>query len=130
MINTPALNIKTRSSEQLLPTPRKKILGDRISVLLIIPNLNWIDQDVNSLWDVFPWNLCLLAAMVEDFCEVTILDAYKENLSEEDLFKRIESISPDVMGVTVLMDQYGEAGHLTAKITKSIRSRSLCNLFY
>jgi radical SAM superfamily enzyme YgiQ (UPF0313 family) len=120
MINTPALNIKTRSSEQLLPTPRKKILGDRISVLLIIPNLNWIDQDVNSLWDVFPWNLCLLAAMVEDFCEVTILDAYKENLSEEDLFKRIESISPDVMGVTVLMDQYGEAGHLTAKITKSI----------
>ena len=36
MINTPALNIKTRSSEQLLPTPRKKILGDRISVLLII----------------------------------------------------------------------------------------------
>ena len=118
--NTPILNVKCRSNEQLLPTPRKRVLGSRINVLLIIPNLNWIDKDVNSLWDVFPWNLCLLAAMIEDFCDVTILDAYKENLSEDDLHSRIKSISPDVMGVTVLMDQYGEAGLTCAKITKNV----------
>ena len=51
-------------------------------MLFIVPNLNWIDDDVNALWDLFPWNLCLLAAMIEDVCDVVILDAYQENYSE------------------------------------------------
>ena len=45
-------------------------------ILFIMPNFHWIDEDVNALWDLLPWNLCQIAAMVEDVCEeVKIIDA-------------------------------------------------------
>ncbi len=83
--NLPMLNVTEKSEEQLSKIPIKKNLPDRPKVLLIIPNLNWIDQDMNALWDVLPWNLCMLAAMIEDFCKVEILDSYKRNLTQEEL---------------------------------------------
>ena len=57
-------------------------------ILFIMPNFHWIDEDVNALWDLLPWNLCQIAAMIEDVCEeVKIVDAYKYNLSKKDLQK-------------------------------------------
>ena len=51
-----------------------------------MPNFHWIDEDVNALWDLIPWNLCQIAAMVEDISsEVKIIDAYKDNISKEEL---------------------------------------------
>lgn len=101
----------------LLDDPIKidvKSIKKRHKVLFLIPNFHWIDEDVNALWDLVPWNLCQIAAMVEDICaEVKIIDAYKENLSREDLLKRIKNYNPDIVGITVLMDQYGEAAHIT-----------------
>ena len=120
--NLPVLNVTEKSEEQLSKIPIKKNLPDRPKVLLIIPNLNWIDQDMNALWDVLPWNLCMLAAMIEDFCKVEILDSYKRNLTQEELSVEIKNINPDVVGITVLMDQYGKSGHIVAEITKQIDS--------
>lgn len=88
-------------------------------ILFIVPNFNWIDEDVNALWDLFPWNLCQLAAMVKPFCkDVKIIDAYKKNLSIREVEQSIKDFKPDVTGITVLMDQYAKAGHMAAKIVK------------
>ena len=90
-------------------------------ILFLIPNFHWIDEDVNALWDLVPWNLCQIAAMVEDISsEVKIIDAYKDNISKEELAKQISKFNPDIVGITVLMDQYGEAAHITTKLVKEV----------
>ena len=48
-------------------------------VLFLMPNFHWIDEDVNALWDLLPWNLCQIASMIEGICsEVKIIDSYKD----------------------------------------------------
>jgi len=86
-----------------------------------MPNFNWIDEDVNALWDLFPWNLCQLASMVQDITsDVKVIDAYKENLSKDDIKKRIKDFDPDIIGLTVLMDQYHKAAHITTELIKNV----------
>ena len=98
-----------------------------------MPNFHWIDEDVNALWDLFPWNLCQIASMIEGICsEVKIIDSYKDKLSKEQLKKEIEKFKPDIVGLTVLMDQYGEAAHVAAKIVKRVSKNIItefCNIF-
>ena len=56
---------------KLLETPFEidiKSITERKKILFLIPNFHWIDEDVNALWDLLPWNLCQIAAMVEDIC--------------------------------------------------------------
>ena len=98
-----------------------KLIKKKCKILLLMPNFNWIGEDVNSLWDLIPWNLCLLAAMIKDISsDVIIIDAYKDNLSKEDVIKQIKNYNPDIVGMTVLMDQYHQAAHITTKLIKSI----------
>jgi len=98
-----------------------KSIKKKQKVLFLMPNFHWIDEDVNALWDLLPWNLCQIAAMVEDICDdVKIIDAYKDKLSKEELSKRIKEYNPDIVGMTVLMDQYGEAGHIASELVKNI----------
>ena len=66
-------------------------------VLFIMPNFHWIDEDVNALWDLLPWNLCQMAAMIEGICsDIKIIDAYKENLSKDQLKQEIEKFITEV----------------------------------
>lgn len=112
---------------KLQETPLKidiKSIKKKQKILFLMPNFNWIDEDVNALWDLIPWNLCLLAAAVEELSsEVKIIDAYKNKLSEKDLTKQIKDFNPDIVGITVLMDQYAKAGHITAKLVKNISNK-------
>jgi len=109
---------------KLLDTPFEidlQSITKKQKVLFLMPNFHWIDEDVNALWDLLPWNLCQIAAMIEDICDdVKIIDAYKDQLSKEELSKRIREYNPDIVGMTVLMDQYGEAGHIAAELVKNI----------
>jgi radical SAM superfamily enzyme YgiQ (UPF0313 family) len=60
--------------------------------------------------------------MVEDICDVEIIDAYGFGMTPEALSDALRRSNPDVIGITVLMDQFAAAGHLAAKIAKSLRS--------
>tara|TARA_Y100000294_G_scaffold153277_1_gene152084 strand:- start:930 stop:2597 length:1668 start_codon:yes stop_codon:yes gene_type:complete len=105
-----------------------KLIKKKQKVLFIMPNFHWIDEDVNALWDLLPWNLCQMAAMIEGICsDVKIIDAYKENLSKEQLKQEIKKFKPDIVGLTVLMDQYGEAAHIAANIVKNV-SKNIINV--
>jgi len=98
----------------------QKLSKKKLKVTLVVPNFRWRDSDPNALWDYTPYNLCLLAAMIEDFCDVDIIDAYGTNMDHEELKELLKKRMPDVVGFTVLMDQYAPAGHYVAEIVKSI----------
>jgi len=93
----------------------------KLKVTLVVPNFNWSKgKNINTLWHYIPYNLCLLAAMIEDICEVTILDAYKSNMGQNEFKSELMKLKPDIIGITVLMDQYASAGHIAARLTKSV----------
>lgn len=89
-------------------------------VLLVLPNFRWAEWDSNSLWHYIPYNLCLLASMIRNIADVSILDANISNMMKDELECKIKEYNPDIVGITILMDQYGIAGHITAKIVKEI----------
>ncbi len=93
---------------------------ERLRVTLVVPNFHWSDEDINALWHFIPYSLCLLGAMVEDICAVSILDAYGSDMTETGFKSALEKLQPDVVGITVLMDQYASSGHNAAKLVKSI----------
>lgn len=92
-------------------------------LVLVVPNYRWWELDQRVMWHYIPYNLCLLAAMVRDECEVHIIDAYVHDTSQEAFAEQIRALSPDVVGISVLMDQCAASGHLAAQITKSIDPR-------
>lgn len=87
-------------------------------VLLVVPNLRWCRGDESTFWHFVPYNLCLLAAMVDDLCEVEVLDAYIDDLSLDEFATIVAEKQPGVVGITVMMDQFAEAGHLAARAAK------------
>lgn len=96
-------------------------------IILVIPNYNWSDGsenvgDKNILWHFIPYNLCLLAAVLEqeNRYDIKVIDAMAERLSIEQFEQRIKEEKPDFVGISVLMDFYGYTGHMAAKIVKRI----------
>jgi radical SAM superfamily enzyme YgiQ (UPF0313 family) len=59
--------------------------------------------------------------MVEDICEVEIIDAYEENMTQDEFISALDRSRPDVVGITVLMDQFAATGHLTAMLVKKYK---------
>ena len=89
-------------------------------VLLAIPNFRWQDWKINTLWNVHPYNICLLSAMIEQEYDVVIVDANIDDFSKEEFIKILEKEKPDVLGLTVLTNEYGQAGHIAAEIIKNV----------
>ncbi len=92
-------------------------------VLLALPNFRWREAMENILWHYVPYGLCMLASVIEDKYEVKVIDAYKENLTQEEFSKRIAKERPDAVGLTVLMDYFGRTLHQAASIVKSVDSK-------
>lgn len=95
-------------------------MNERYRLLLVIPNFHWSGQDARVMWHIIPYNLCLLAACVDDLCEVSILDAYALDLSPEAFADRVRDLAPDMVGISVMMDQCAPAGHEAARLVKAV----------
>jgi len=94
-----------------------------LRVCLVVPNFRWSNWDKNTLWHYIPYNLCLLASMIEDIAEVIIVDAYKEDLNDKKFMARIKVFSPDIVGITVLFDQYASSGYKVAQLVKKVNKK-------
>jgi len=101
----------TREVDRILRRIRK--------VVLTIPNFLW-HKSGSTVWMVHPYNICLLAAMIKDEYEIAIVDANVDKLSLDDFAAAIEREKPDLVGITVLTDEFAGAGHLAAKVVKEI----------
>ncbi len=93
-----------------------------LRLTLIVPNFEWCDWDENTRWRFIPYNLCLLAAVLYNDADISIIDANESSLTSEDFTKKLSELCPDIVGITVLMDQYSKAGHHAAKLVKEFNS--------
>lgn len=90
----------------------------KYKVVLVVPNFRWLEVEGQFLWHYLPYNLCMLAAVIRDQCEVVVLDSYSANMSPKAFAEEIKILKPDLVGITVLMDQCAPAGHQAARIVK------------
>lgn len=93
----------------------------KLKIILMYPNFKWLsDIENRTFWNIHPYNLCLISAMIEDVHDVSIIDANKANLSKEDFAEIIRAEKPDVVGISVLTNEYGDSGLVAAEIIKKI----------
>jgi anaerobic magnesium-protoporphyrin IX monomethyl ester cyclase len=89
-------------------------------VALVVPNFRWTLIDEITYWHFLPYNLFMIAAMIEHDHEVKIIDANLDKLSETDFQQILREFKPEVVGVTVLMNKYGVTGHKTLQLAKEV----------
>lgn len=89
-------------------------------VILMYPNFRWTDWKEGTAWSPQPTNLCILAGTIEDKYETVIFDGNLDNTSKEDFYELIRRENPQILGISVLTNEYGIAGSVGAKIAKEI----------
>lgn len=87
-------------------------------ILLMYPNSKWTEWINRTVWDIHPYNLGLLAACMDKKYEVKIIDGNADNLSKEDFSDIIAAEKPDILGISVLTNEYARAGHIASQIAK------------
>jgi anaerobic magnesium-protoporphyrin IX monomethyl ester cyclase len=89
-------------------------------VLLVQPNMKWIDWNWKTCWDLHPLNLCLLAATARDEFEIEILDSNLKDHTQEQFQKIVRDLKPDLVGLTLLTNEYSEVAHIAARLLKEV----------
>lgn len=89
-------------------------------LLLTYPNQRWQKVDVNTTWNLNPYTLCILAAMVKNDVKVKIIDAHFYNMSLEEFEKQVEEYGPDYVGISVMTTEYADILDITANAVKKI----------
>ncbi|MBU3956625.1 B12-binding domain-containing radical SAM protein [bacterium] len=100
--------------------PKRKIKR----VVLTYPNQRWYKYDLTTTWNLSPYSLCILAAMIQDRYEVKIIDAQFYNMSKGQFKKEIQEFRPDCVGISILTSEYetivGTAADIIKKVDKNI----------
>jgi anaerobic magnesium-protoporphyrin IX monomethyl ester cyclase len=87
-------------------------------ILLVQPNMRWVEWNFKTLWEIHPLNLCMIAATVEDRYEISILDANIDDLSQDEFRSKVIEIAPDLVGITLLTMEYGKTAHICSSLVK------------
>ncbi|MEK6875345.1 MAG: radical SAM protein [Nanoarchaeota archaeon] len=88
-------------------------------VILMYPNCRWVDGWENkTIWNLHPYNLGVLSATLEDSFDTGIFDANIDNISKDDFYDFLKRENPDIVGISVLTNEYGESGLIGARIAK------------
>ena len=89
-------------------------------IVLLQPNLKWIDWNWKTSWDLHPYSLCLLGAIIRETYEVHVVDAYLEDYTAEEFKKVIADLKPDMVGVTMMTNEYLGAAHIAASLVREV----------
>ncbi len=89
-------------------------------VMLMYPNSKWTEWIGRTVWDIHPYNLGLLTAMIKDKYDVSIVDATRDDLTKEQFSEILEKERPDILGISVLTNEYAKAGHIASQIAKKV----------
>ena len=85
--------------------------------------MKWMDWNWKTSWDIHPLNLCLLGAMIKDNFDVVIVDANLEDYTQEKFKQVITDFEPDLVGLTLLTNEYSEVAHIGAKLIREINPK-------
>lgn len=89
-------------------------------VMLVIPNAKWYRRE--SYWHLHPYALALLAAMLDkERYSVRIVDANIDDYSPERFGEEVAQWRPDLVGFSVLANEFGITGHVGARAAKQAR---------
>ncbi len=86
-------------------------------LLFVIPNTRWFDS---PKWEIYPYNVCLLAAVIRPYYEVDILDCNAKDLSLEETLRQIAAYDPEYGGITCMAVEYSRHAHLIADGIKKV----------
>jgi anaerobic magnesium-protoporphyrin IX monomethyl ester cyclase len=90
-------------------------------IILAYPNCRWNeDWEERTIWNLHPYNICLLAATLANKYDVSIIDANFEALSREAFSNIIQQEKPMIVGISVLTNEYSQSGLAAAEIIKNI----------
>lgn len=87
------------------------------SFLFVMPNSQWFDS---IKWELYPYNVCLLAAVLRPFYNVDILDCNAEQLSIDEALNKISEYHPDYIGISCLAVEYSRHAHALADGIKKV----------
>lgn len=88
-------------------------------VLLVIPNSKWFKKETN--WHLHPYALALIAAMIDQSVyQVRILDTNIDDVSPEAFKDMIRDWRPDIVGLSVLANEFGVTGHVGVRCVKEV----------
>ena len=94
-------------------------------IILTYPNQRWHKYDLTTTWNLSPYSLCLLAAMIQDKYGVKIIDAQFYNMTIEQYKNEIINYNPDCVGISLLTSEYCSILDTAASVVKSINSNIL-----
>ncbi|MBF0269677.1 MAG: radical SAM protein [Alphaproteobacteria bacterium] len=88
-------------------------------VMLVIPNSEWYAP--GTFWHLHPYPLALLAAMLDRNDHVIhILDANADALTPGQFEAAVRDWQPDVVGVSVLANEFAVTGHVACSCVKNV----------
>ena len=85
-------------------------------VVLVLPNSAWFDT---QRWSLYPYNVCLLAAVLEPDFKVEIIDCNADDLSLDSAVARLRDATPDCIGISCLAVEYAKHAHALAAGVKA-----------
>jgi len=94
------------------------MIFEKPNLVLAYPNQRWHKDDIQTVWNLNPSTLCLLAAAVQDDANVEIVDAQFYNLSVEEFVDRVEQANPSYIGISILSTEYKETLHIAVAALK------------
>ena len=90
-------------------------------IMLVYPNFKWIKgYEGRTLWRLHPYNICLLAAILERKYNVKIVDANFDDLSLSQFKDDISKYAPDIVGISLNANEYVDSGLIAAEAIKSV----------
>ncbi|MBI3793701.1 MAG: radical SAM protein [Nitrospinae bacterium] len=94
-------------------------MGQIKKIMLVTPNSKWLSE--GSFWHLHPYPLTLLAsALPKGRYDVRIVDSNLEDHSPEKFSDLVKSWAPDVVGVSVLANEYLVTGLKAVGAVKSV----------
>lgn len=87
------------------------------NLLFIIPNSRWF---ASSGWEIYPYNVCLLAAVLQPDYQVDILDCNVDNIPMDEALEKIVRCKPDYVGISCLAVEYSTHAHALAEGIKKL----------
>ncbi len=84
-------------------------------IMLVLPNGLW--SGVRQ-FNIHPYSLCILGAILKEKYDVKILDTNLENLTLEETAECILKYSPDVLGISGMSIEYAQSCHQLVNIIK------------
>jgi len=96
-------------------------MENKKKILLVLPNQRWAcDDEYYTMWLIFPTQICLIAAQIEDKYEVKIVDCIIDDLSEQEFEEIVRKEKPDVVGLSNFTHEFSKSGHKAVNIVKKV----------